>query len=261
VIALVTGGGRGIGRAIALALAQVGWAVAVTARSADELDETVSLSPSPMLAVTADIADPADVHAMVQRVERDLGPIDLLVNNAGMPGPFGPFWETDPAEWWRNQEVNLRGPMLCCREIVPGMVARQAGRIINVASGAGCRPFPDLSAYVVSKCALIRFSEQLAFELAPHGVSVFPIQPGTVRTRMVDESRARLPFIQAILDGGQDVTPDVPANLVLKLASGCADSLSGRFFSVHENVDDVIRRAEEVRSRDLYALRLRTLSV
>lgn len=184
-----------------------------------------------MLAVPADIADPAGVHALIQRVERDLGPVDLLVNNAGMPGPFGPFWETDPAEWWRNQEVNLRGPMLCCREVIPGMVARKAGRIINVASGAGSQPFPDLSAYVVSKTALIRFSEQLAFELAPHGVSVFPIQPGTVRTRMVDQSRARLPYIQAILDRGLDVAPDVPANLVLKLASGCADALSGRLFS------------------------------
>lgn len=257
--ALVTGGGRGIGRAIALALAQAGWPVAVTARSASELDETVSLSPGRMLAVAADIADPASVRAMIRSVERDLGPVDVLVNNAGMPGPFGPFWETDPAEWWRNQEVNLRGPMLCCREIVPGMVARKAGRIVNVASGAGCRPFPDLSAYVVSKCAVIRFSEQLAFELAPHRVSVFAIQPGTVRTRMVEESRARLPYIQAILDRGQDATPDVAANLVLKLASGCADALSGRFFSVHENVDDVVRRAEEVRSRDLYALRLLNL--
>jgi predicted DCC family thiol-disulfide oxidoreductase YuxK len=126
---------------------------------------------------------------------------------AGMAGPLGPFWENDPAEWWRNQEVNLRGPMLCCREVVPNMIARKSGRIINVASGAGCQPFPELSAYVVSKTALIRFSEQLAFELAPHGISVFPIHPGTVRTRMVDESRARLPYIQAILDRRADVPP------------------------------------------------------
>ncbi len=258
-VASVTGAGRGIGRAIALALSKAGYSVAVTSRSASELDETVSLSESRMLPVTADIADPTEVRAMVQRVSRDLGPIDLLVNNAGMSGPLGPFWENDPAEWWRNQEVNLRGPMLCCREIVPQMIARKSGRIINVASGAGGRPFPELSAYVVSKTALIRFSEQLAFELAPHGVSVFPIHPGTVRTRMVDESRARLSYIQAILDQGQDVAPDVPANLVLKLASGCADALSGRMFSVHENVDEIVRQADQVRSRDLYVLRSRTL--
>jgi len=257
--ALVTGGGRGIGRAIALALSQAGYAVAITSRSASELDETVSLSQNRILAVTADIADPTEVRAMVQRVRQEVGPINLLVNNAGMPGPLGPFWETDPAEWWRNQEVNLRGPMLCCREIVPEMIARQAGRIINVASGAGCQPFPELSAYVVGKTALIRFSEQLASELASHGVSVFPIHPGTVRTKMVDESRVRLPYIQAILDRGADVPPDAAASLVLKLASGCADALSGRFFSVHENVDEVVRRAEQVRSRDLYLLRIRTV--
>jgi len=259
VTALVTGGGRGIGRAVALALSKAGYSVAVTSRSASELDETVSLSQNRMLAVSADIADPTGVRDMVQRVTRELGLIDLLVNNAGLPGPLGPFWETDPAEWWRNQEVNLRGPMLCCREIVPEMIARKAGRIINVASGAGCQPFPELSAYVVSKTALIRFSEQLAFELAPHGVSVFPIHPGTVRTKMVDESRVRLPYIQAVLDRGLDVPPDVAANLVLKLASGCADALSGRFFSVNENVDEILRQADQVRSRDLYVLRSRTL--
>ena len=259
--ALVTGGGRGIGRAIAQALANAGWPVAITARSAAELDETVKLAANRMVAVTADVADPGDVHEMVERVQREFGSIDLLVNNAGMPGPLGPFWENDPAEWWRNQEVNLRGPMLCCHEIVPGMIERKRGRIINVASGAGCQPFPELSAYVVSKTALIRFSEQLAFELAPHGVRVFSIHPGTVRTRMVEESRLRLSYIQAVLDRGQDVGPDAAANLVLKLASGVADTLSGRMFSVNENVDEVVRRAEEIRSRDLYLLRMRTQQV
>ena len=257
--ALVTGGGRGIGRAIAQALANAGWPVAITARSAAELDETVKLAANRMVAVTADVADPGDVHAMVERVQREFGSIDLLVNNAGMPGPLGPFWENDPAEWWRNQEVNLRGPMLCCRAILPGMIARQAGRIINVASGAGCQPFPELSAYVVSKTALIRFSEQLAFELAPHGVRVFSMHPGTVRTRMVEESRLQLPYMQALLDRGADVPPDAAAELVLKLASGCADVLSGRFLRVGEDLDEIVRRAEEARSLDLYTLRLRTL--
>jgi NAD(P)-dependent dehydrogenase (short-subunit alcohol dehydrogenase family) len=258
-ITLVTGGGRGIGRSIALALSRAGWSVAVTSRSRNELEETASAPQNRMLTVPADITNPAEVHAMTERVEKDLGPVDLLVNNAGMAGPLGPFWENDPAEWWRNQEVNLRGPMLCCREILPGMIARRTGRIVNVASGAGCRSFPEMSAYVVSKTGLIRFSEQLALELSRHGVSVFSIHPGTVRTRMVDESRARLAYIQAILDRGQDVTPDAAADLVLKLASGCADSLSGRMFSVTENVDEIVSRADEIRSRELYLLRRNTL--
>ncbi len=258
-VALVTGGGRGIGRAIALGLAENGWQVAIAARSADELNETVKLAKVPMLAVATDVADPAAVKALVKRVEQDLGPVTLLVNNAGTGAPLGPFWETDPEEWWRCQEVNLRGPMLLCREIVPGMVARRSGRIINVASGAGTQPFQALSAYVVSKTALIRFSEQLALDLKPHGVSVFPIRPGVVRTRMLEESRGRLPFIQQFLDRGVDVPPEVPARLVLKLASGCADSLSGRLFSIDDDVDEMIRRAEEVRASERYLLRMQKL--
>jgi NAD(P)-dependent dehydrogenase (short-subunit alcohol dehydrogenase family) len=259
VVALVTGGGRGIGRGIALALSQAGWTVAVTARSANELDETVQLAPNRMIAAAADIAEAQDVRGMIRRVESELGPIDLLVNNAGMAGPLGLFWETDPEEWWRNQEVNLRGPMLCCREILPGMIARKRGRIINMVSGAGCQAFPEMSAYVASKTALIRFSEQLAVEAAPYGVSVFPIRPGMVRTRMLEEARHRLPYLQQALDRGAEVTTDVVADLALTLASGRADSLSGRLFTVNENVEEIVRQAEEVRARELYLLRARSL--
>jgi NAD(P)-dependent dehydrogenase (short-subunit alcohol dehydrogenase family) len=258
-VALVTGGGRGIGRAIALESAANGWKVAIAARSEDELDKTKKLAKRRTLAVAADVADPAAVKSLVARVEKELGPITLLVNNAGMGTPLGPFWENDAAEWWRCQEVNVRGPMLLCREIVPGMVARRSGCIINVASGAGTNPFQGLSAYVVSKTALIRFSEQLALELKPHGVSVFPIRPGVVRTRMLEESRGRLPFIQQFLDRGVDVPPEVPARLVLKLASGCADALSGRLFSIDDDVDEMVRRAEEVRASDRYLLRMQKL--
>jgi len=258
-IALVTGAGRGIGRGIGLGLANAGWSVGLTSRSQSELDETLKLACGRGIALTADIADPLQVRSMVQRIESALGPVDLLVNNAGLGDPIGPFWETDPDEWWRNQEVNLRGPMLCCRELIPGMIARKSGRIVNVASGAGCRPFPDLSAYVVSKTALIRFSEHLALELAPHGISVFPIHPGTVHTKMADEASQRLPYIQQIFDRGLNVTPAVAANLVLKLASGQADSLSGRLFSVTDDFDEIVRRRDEVCAADLYTLRSRGL--
>ncbi len=258
-VALVTGAGRGIGRAIALALAKNGWQVAAAARSADELDETVSLAEGRMLAAPADVSDPASIAALVRRVESELGPVSLLVNNAGMGTPLGPFWENDPAEWWRCQEVNLRGPMLLSRAIVPGMLARRSGRIVNVSSGAGSAPFQDLSAYVVSKTALIRFSEQLALELKPHGVSVFPIRPGVVRTRMLEESRTQLPFVQQFLDRGVDVPPEVPAALVVKLASGCADALSGRLLSIDDDIDDLVRRAAEIQSQDRYVLRSQKL--
>jgi NAD(P)-dependent dehydrogenase (short-subunit alcohol dehydrogenase family) len=258
-VALVTGGGRGIGQGIALHLAKEGWAVAVAARSADQLEQTVQLGDGRMIAVTADVADPSSVKAMAREVKERLGDVTLLVNNAGTGGPFGPFWENDPEDWWRCQQVNLRGPMLCCREILPGMIAGKGGRIINVVSGAGCQPFPDMSAYVTSKTALIRFSEQLALELQPHGVSVFSIRPGIVRTAMVEQARHRLPVVQKMLDDGLEVTPKVVADLVLTLASGRADALSGRMFSVGEDLEAIVRRAPEVRRDELYALRVRAL--
>ncbi len=242
-----------------MGLAKAGMQVAITARSADQLAETVALAGGNTTAVAADVADPAAVRAMVREVTERLGPVDLLVNNAGTGGPFGPLWENDPDAWWRCLEVNLRGPYLCCREILPGMIERKRGCIINVASGAGTYVIPDMSAYVASKTALIRLSEQLAQEAGAHGVTVFPIRPGVVRTAMVEEGRKAIPVIQKILDEGQDVTPQVVADLVLFLASGKADALNGRLFSVHEDLEEIVRRAEEVAREDLYLLRARRL--
>jgi NAD(P)-dependent dehydrogenase (short-subunit alcohol dehydrogenase family) len=242
-VALVTGGGRGIGQAIALRLARDGWSVAIAARSADQLAETVALSSCAMIGIPADVSQPDDVKQVTRRVAEELGPVDLLVNNAASPGPLGTFWESDPGEWWHCQEVNLRGPMLLCRELLPGMTARRSGRIVNIVSGAGTQAFPGLSAYVASKTALVRFSEQMALEAKPFGVSVFAMAPGLVRTQMVEEARTRLPFIQQMLDDGLAVPADAPAALVAELASGRADGLSGRFFYVSQDVDDLLRQA------------------
>ncbi|HXB68808.1 MAG TPA: SDR family oxidoreductase [Candidatus Acidoferrales bacterium] len=259
VTALVTGGGRGIGQGIAVGLVKAGMRVAVTARSADQLAETVDLAGGGTIAVAADVADPAAVRAMVREVERRLGPVDLLVNNAGTAGPYGPLWESDPEAWWRCLEVNLRGPYLCCREVLPGMIARRSGRIVNVASGAGVFAIPDMSAYVASKTALVRLSEQLAQEAGPYGVKVFPIRPGVVRTAMAEEGRQRIPLVQKVLDDGLDVTPQVVAELVLYLASGRADALSGRLFSVNDDVEGMVRRADAVEREELYLLRSQRL--
>ena len=268
-VALVTGGGRGLGRAIALHLAQAGARVAVSARSSDQIGETVHLIESAggaALAVTADVSDPAAVGRMTETVQQKLGPVDVLVNNAGTGGPFGPIWENDPLQWWNCFEVNVRGSFLCCRAILPGMVERKRGRIINVASGAGARPIPYMSSYVASKCALIRFTEVLAAESESHGIAAFSIQPGTVRTAMADqiltsqENMRWLPWFKDIFDQGKNVPPEFAANLVLYLASGRADMLSGRFFIVPEDPIEVVKRADEVKRDDLYAMRLRRLS-
>jgi NAD(P)-dependent dehydrogenase (short-subunit alcohol dehydrogenase family) len=258
--AFVTGGGRGIGQSIALRLSKEGMRVAISARSSDQLAETVKLSGGSILALTGDVSDPARVKSMFAEAEEKLGPIGLLVNNAGIGGPFGSAWEADPDDWWHCLEVNLRGPFLCSRAVLPAMIARREGRIVNIVSGAGVRAMKDMSAYVASKTALIRFSENLAIEAAPHGVRVFPIRPGVVRTAMVEDARKSIPAIQSMLDENRDSPPEAAAELVWYLASGQADALSGRVFSVGEDPAAMVARAADVVKDALYVLQMRTLS-
>jgi len=264
-VAVVTGGGRGLGRAIAIALAGEGMRVAVVSRSAVELNETVELiraAGGRAISVPADVTDANAVRAMAGEVEAKLGAVDLLVNGAGIGGPFGPTWDLDPDAWWRNMEINVKGPMLCCHAVVPGMVQRRRGRIINIASGAGLVSLPNMSAYVTAKTALIRFTEVLADELCEHGVSVFSIQPGTVRTAMSEElaysesGRKWLPWFRKIFEEGRDQPAEVASNLVLFLAKGSADTLSGRYFSAPGNHAAIVERADEVKSGKLNLLRM-----
>jgi NAD(P)-dependent dehydrogenase (short-subunit alcohol dehydrogenase family) len=169
----------------------------------------------------------------------------------------------DPEQWWRCLEINVRGPFLCARAVLPGMIARGQGRIINVASGKGASPVPYLGAYVTSKAALIRFTENLALECREHGIRVFAIHPGTVRTAMVTEvidspaGRQWLPWFRDAVEQGQYVMPECAAQLVLQLASGRADALSGRFLRIDQDLDTLIARAEEIAATDLHRLRVR----
>jgi NAD(P)-dependent dehydrogenase (short-subunit alcohol dehydrogenase family) len=267
-VAIVTGGGRGIGRAIALALAKAGAAVAVVARTEEQLAETVALiegAGGRAIAFPTDVTDWRAVEQMVAQVERQMGPVDLLVNNAGIgQTDIGPIWESDPESWWRCIDVNLRGPYLCSRAVVPGMVARRHGRVITTASGTGLGPWPYVAAYAIGKCATIRFSENLAAETREHGISVFAISPGLVRTAMT-EAAADSPEGEAWLGGsfrksfsaGRDVPPERAAQLVVFLASGEADALSGCFISVSDDVAEMVSRAEEIQENEQYTLRLR----
>jgi NAD(P)-dependent dehydrogenase (short-subunit alcohol dehydrogenase family) len=270
-VALVTGGGRGIGRAIAVELAKAGAAIAVGARSADQLTETVVLIKNAggrAIPLTVDVTDQCAVKNAVMATEQQLGPVDLLVNNAADDGQIGPLWDANPDAWWRCVEVNLRGPFLCARAAVPGMIARRRGRIVNVSSGAGLRAWRYTSAYAVSKAALIRLGENLAAETGEHGISVFNIDPGFVRTAMTEAAAAstgdqkwRGGRMRRSLTGEGPLAPIPPqraAELVLFLASGRADALSGCFISVHDDVAEMARRADEIQRDGLHTLRLRT---
>jgi NAD(P)-dependent dehydrogenase (short-subunit alcohol dehydrogenase family) len=268
-VAFVTGAGRGIGRAIAQSLAAAGAVVAVTSRSADELNETVRLIEKDggrAVAYPADVTDAAQIQFTVTAIEASLGPIDVLVNNAGSPGPLKPLLETEVADWWRAMEVNMLGPLLCTRLVLPGMASRRRGRIINVSSGAGTNAIPFFSSYVCGKTAVIRFSECLALETKPYGITVFSIAPGTVRTAMSEyslnspEGKKWLPWFKRIFDEGLVVPPERPAELVLELSSGRFDSLSGRFLSIYDDLDELLKSAADLEQKNLYTLKVERLA-
>jgi NAD(P)-dependent dehydrogenase (short-subunit alcohol dehydrogenase family) len=268
-VAVVTGGSRGLGRAFAQALAAAGCTVAVIARSATELAETVMLierSSGVARAFAAEITDADAVAATFAAIQQSLGPVDLLVNNAGVIGPIGPFAESGVEDWWRTIDVNLRGQVLCAHRVLPGMIARRRGRIINIASGGGATMLSYFSAYVTSKAALIRFAECLAIEGEPHGIAVFAMGPGTVRTRMSEhslnspEGRTWLPWFRDIFDEGRDLPAERPAALLLALASGRADGLSGCFLQPSDDLERVIGAAAEIQREKLYSMQVQRLS-
>ena len=245
-VALVTGGGRGIGRNIALELAGAGATVAVAARSAEQIKETADEIGG--LAIECDVSDRDAVERMVAEVESAYGRLDLLVSNAGISVSEDAAWELEPADWWRVFEVNILGVYLCCRAVIPGMLARGGGRIVNVASGAAYLPGSSSTSYSASKAAVHRFSETLALQLEPHGIPVFSISPGLVRTEMT----ARFP------ENAPWTPPELAPRLVRALASGRLDGLAGRYLHAeHDDVYDIAGRIDEILAEDLNAIRLR----
>ncbi|MBI3723271.1 SDR family oxidoreductase [bacterium] len=192
--ALVTGGGRGIGRACALELASRGAAVAVGARSQDEVERVakeLEAGGARARAVRLDVTKEESIAAAVSDVERSLGDVAILVNNAGV-APSASFEKTDPALWRETLDVNLTGPYLVTRAVLPGMLARGWGRIVNLASIAGKVGFPYVSAYCASKHGLVGLTRALATEVAKRGVTVNAVCPGYVATRLTDDAAKRI---------------------------------------------------------------------
>jgi 3-oxoacyl-[acyl-carrier protein] reductase len=248
-VALVTGGGRGIGANIARELSSAGMRVAVAARTREQIEEVAAEVGG--LSIQLDVTDGEAVAAAVARTEAELGAIDLLVNDAGVQIDDLPLWESDPDEWWRVFDVNVRGPYLTCRVVGQAMANRGEGRIVNVTSGMAWLEVdsrPDASAvYAASKAALHRFSEVLAVHLRPHGVSVFSIDPGLVRTSMTADFPDDAPW----------APPEAAPQLIRAIAAGELDALSGRFLhAVLDPPEELKARAAAILHGDLNAIRL-----
>ncbi|MHB8394024.1 MAG: SDR family NAD(P)-dependent oxidoreductase [Candidatus Dormibacteria bacterium] len=234
-VALVTGASEGIGLVIAAHLAANGYQVAAAARSTqrlEELAERVGVHP-----ITLDVTDTDAVREATFRIEAQIGPVELLVNNAGSAGRSGVSWEYQPDEWWRILEVNVMGSFLCSHALLPHMTQRGSGRIVNLSSGAAAFPIPDdfgamiNSAYMASKAAINRFTEALAAEARSYGVSVFAISPGTVKTNMT-----RVAFADDWDDPDLWSPPERTAELIACIGSGALDDFTGRY--IHAVQDD-----------------------
>ena len=243
-VALVTGGGRGVGSFIARELAAAGARVAVSGRTAEQVDATAREIGG--LGVVADVTDRTAVEALVDEVESELGPIDLVVANAGRNLRERAAWEVDGDEWWNVFEVNVLGVYLTCRAAIPRMLARNSGRIVITGSGAAYLPHSGSTAYASSKAAVWRFGNVLAEQLEGR-IPVFVISPGLVKTEMTSAAPDDAPW----------TPPELAPRLVRVLASGRADALAGRYLHAeHDDIEDLIHRADEIRERDLNAIRL-----
>lgn len=245
-VALVTGGGRGIGAATARLLAARGAAVAVAARSGEEIASVargISAGGGTALPLVADVADEGSVASVFDRVRAELGPVAILVNNAGTPGVPLPVAATEPDAWRRVFEVNVTGAFLCAREALRGMAGENWGRIVNVSSAAARHPMAGMAAYAASKAALDQLTRVLALEGEPYNIAVTGVYPGVVDTRMQEESRNFAPdlvgkqlhrMFRNYRDFGMLRPPEEPAELISYLCTPEASRLSGHVIRLEQ---------------------------
>lgn len=253
-VAVVTGSGRGFGRAIAEGLAAAGASVVVTSRTQSEIDDTVKsieVAGGKAVGARADVTSLADVRALATAAQDNFGPVTLAVHNAGVPWPFGPTWLVDPGRWWSAQQVHVLGLMHCLSAFVPGMVERRDGRVIVVSSAGGTRVAPHMSGYGVAKATQIRLAQFLGAEGREFSVSAFSIHPGDELTGISDltmndpDAQRWAPWFVDRLTSRKESGTDGTAGfracaaLCVRLASGRYDRLSGQYLTPDDDLDSL----------------------
>ena len=266
-VAVITGAGRGIGRAIALAYAREGAKLALAARSEAELQEGVAAVSSlgaDAIAVPTDVTSQEGTEQLASRVMDHFGRIDILVNNAGISGPVGPLQGNDIADWVNTITVNLTGTFLVCRAIIPAMLEQGDGKIINLSGAGATNAWSNMSAYCSSKAAVVRLTEVLAQELDEKGITVNALGPGSVHTSMWDRmtvqaEEAGANFIHQLglrVTSGGGASIDECAELAVWLASDDSGDLTGRLISAAtDDFRSLPPRIEEIMAGDTYTLR------
>lgn len=256
---------------MAIRFAADGARVGLVARSEEGLNETLAAIDGTGAVAVADVTDRTSVERAHEKIVASLGPVDVLVNNAGVSTAMGETWDIDPERWWQNVEVNLRGTFLPSRTVLPSMIERRSGKLINVVSRAGAHRWPYFTAYSVSKAAVIKLTENLAAETREYGVSVFAIHPGLVRAGLTDSrpefrpedaviaAKARSWFERQFAEG-KTFSAEEAAGFVAELATGPTEALSGRYIAIDDDLEALIAQAEEVRRRNLQALKLERLN-
>ncbi len=250
----MTGAGRGYGAVVAERLAAAGHTVGVLGRSRVDVERVASeIGGVPLI---ADVLDAAAVDEAVASFAA-AGPLDTLVNNAGVGGTLGLAWEVDRDDWWRTFEVNVRGTHHVTTAVLPSMLERGAGRIVNVVSHAGVARWPYGSPYAVSKAALIKYGENLAQELRRLGVAVLNYHPGILEIGLTGTLFASDPqpgttdhmvaeWFRAQIAAGRSVDAEESAARLCRLASGALDSLSGKYVTAYDDLDELAARAGEL---------------
>jgi len=264
-VSIITGSGRGIGKAIAKRFAENGSIVILTARSKNEIDETlneIKKNGGQGIAIQADVSKHVDVKKLVTKVVENYSKIDILVNNAGIIKPIKPIHEVGVGEWEDNLRINLFGTFYCIHTILPYMISGNYGKIINLSGGGAFKPMPNFSAYGASKAAIIRLTETIASEVKNYNISVNAIAPGAIQTRItsdivesgdmagIEYSRAK----EVLEKGGTDIGK--VTELALFLASDESNGLNGKTISaLWDDLNYIRKNILTIQKSDKYTMK------